>query len=329
MATLVLACGLFYLAITWLEAKHKASAELKERNNSLKLAMKIQADSLPSELPDSKYIGIYGMMAAASEVGGDFYDIFSPKEGLIAVLVADTSNKGLPASLFMMRAKATLRTISYERSSPGDILAIANRELVKDNSTEQFVTVWLGIIDTYTGMLWYSCAGHPAPLIKRDGECTRLEVDRRLMLGSMDGIKYPTRGIRLREGDLICAFTDGVTEQEGPAREFYGAERLMDAVRGYSGNPHEMNSFLRRSVTEFAGGVEQSDDLTLLTMYVSDPCPKGIEVGPDLSELSRVTDFVSSEAASMGMSDERIMKMEIVCEEIFVNICKHSVPRTG
>ena len=330
----VVVCGLFYRAIVWLDGRHKAQDELKERNSSLKLAMKIQVDSLPSSLPDSEYIDVHGLMIPASVVGGDFYDIFSPKEGLIAVLVADVSNKGLPASLFMMRAKATLRTLSYSISSPGNILTVANRELVKDNSTEQFVTVWLGIIDTFTGMLWHSSAGHPAPILKRNGECTRLEVDRRLMLGSIDGIRYPTKGIRLQEGDVICAFTDGITEQAGPQKEgaeqeFFGAERLTDAVRRYHEEPVEMNKYIESVVSEFAGGTEQSDDLTLLSIFVSDPRLKNIEVEPDTSKLPEVNDFVSSQAASMGMSEERMMKTEIVCEEIFVNICRHSLPKTG
>ena len=330
----VMVCGLFYLAIVWLDGKHMAQEELKERNNALKLAMSIQLDSLPSELPDSKYIEVHGLMIPASEVGGDFYDIFSPKDGLIAVMVADVSNKGLPASLFMMRAKATLRTITYGMTSPGNILTIADRELAKDNSTEQFVTVWMGIIDTFTGMLWYSSAGHPAPILKRNGECTRLEIDRRMMLGSIDGINYPTKGIRLQKGDLICAFTDGVTEQAGPEQEdmeqeFFGIGRLTDAIHRYREDPGEMNKYIESVVSEYAEGTEQSDDLTLLTIYVSDPCLKSIEVEPDTSKLPEVNDFVSSQAASMGMTEEKIMKTEIVCEEVFVNICKHSVPKTS
>lgn len=320
----LLTVTIFPGALDWSDRMYRERVAMFAKQEQIDMAQRIQLSSVPQDLPHSDRVEIACSISPAQEVGGDFYDVFSPKEGLIAVVVADVSGKGLPAALFMMRSMATIRTVCYGSSSPGNVLTIANRELNKDNSTEQFVTVWLGIIDTFTGTLWYSSAGHPAPLFRRGGRTERMEVDRRLMLGSMDGIKYPTRSIKIEPGDTVFAFTDGVTEQFNESEEQFGLDAVMSIVDSHEGPMEELNGRVKDAIREFAGNRGSDDDITMASFRFGDLGLRKFSVVPVLDSLPDVTGFVASEGESMGMSPVRVSKTEIVCEELFVNICKYS-----
>ena len=146
---------------------------LKEANEKydeeLRTAKEIQESALPKMFPDRDEFDLYAMMDPARQVGGDFYDFYMIGSHTLVFLVADVSGKGIPASLFMMRAKTVIRNYAEQRISPGEILTNANARLCEGNDANMFVTAWIGILDLETGVLQFSNAGHNPPLIRKAG----------------------------------------------------------------------------------------------------------------------------------------------------------------
>ena len=144
----------------------------KERiAKELALATSIQLSSLPqhTEAIDSiKEFNIDASMFTAKEVGGDFYDYYMLKDNKLAFLIADVSGKGIPAAMFMMKAKAIIKALAESGMEVNDVLSEANHKLCEQNEAEMFVTVWLGFINLASGVLEYSSAGHNPPLLYKN-----------------------------------------------------------------------------------------------------------------------------------------------------------------
>lgn len=245
--------------------------ESRRVEEDLAMARAIQANALPSVFPPypnlRDVIDIHALMRPAREVGGDFYDFFFTGPGKLALVIADVSGKGVPAALFMMRAKATLQGLLRSGLGLAEAVGRANRRLAEQNDANMFVTAWVGVVDLASGALEFVSAGHEPPLLKRaDGSVVFLEETAGPSLGMMDGSAYRTRTLTLAAGDGLLLYTDGVTEARNAAREFYGAERLAATFRGLLGakDAGVIIDGIARDVDAFAGGTEQADDITLL-----------------------------------------------------------------
>ena len=237
----------------------------------LAMARAIQANALPSVFPPypnlRDVIDIRARMRPAREVGGDFYDFFFTGPGKLALVIADVSGKGIPAALFMMRAKATLQGLLRSGLGLAEAVGRANRRLAEQNDANMFVTAWIGVVDLASGALEFVSAGHEPPLLKRaDGSVGFLEEVAGPALGMMAGAAYRTRARTLAAGDGLVLYTDGVTEARNAAREFYGAERFAATLKGLIGakDAGAVIDGIVKDVDAFAGGAEQADDITLL-----------------------------------------------------------------
>ena len=243
-----------------------AAAE-KRYEQELELARTIQESALPKNFtfPRDDF-EIYATMDPAKEVGGDFYDFFFTDKNKLALVIADVSGKGIPASLFMMRGKTAVKGFAEAGMSPAEILERANNALCEGNDAEMFITAWIGIIDLKTGLLQCANAGHEYPTIKRlNGEFELLKDKHTMPLAAMPGIRAKQYEVQLEPGDRLFVYTDGVPEAINEQTEQYGDERMLKVLNRDKDLPMEqILPDVRQDISDFAGNAEQFDDITML-----------------------------------------------------------------
>ena len=254
-----------------LEAEHKAKTEQERISNELQMANAIQLAMLPHDFPpfpDRKEFDIYASMDPAREVGGDFYDYFLIDDDHLCMVMADVSGKGIPAALFMMISKTLLQSFADLDQSASDILTKTNDSICKNNQTDMFVTVWLGILEISTGKLVAANAGHEYPVIRRSGGVYELYKDRHgLVLGGMEGLRYREYELFLSAGDKLFLYTDGVPEATAADKSMFGNDRMLAALNtDPEASPKDVLKNVRHAVDEFVGDAEQFDDLTMLCL---------------------------------------------------------------
>ena len=252
-------------------AEQQIRAEKERIHAELNVARRIQADALPNvfpAFPDRPEFDVYALMDPAKEVGGDFYDFFLVDETHLAVVIGDVSDKGVPAALFMMTTKTLVRARTRQGGTPAEILRDVNAQLCEGNGSGMFVTVYLAIVDLATGRGLAANAGHADPVLRRAGgvfELVRYRHDR--MLAMWPGLGFADRSFELRSGDTLLVYTDGVPESATADRTFYGTDRLAAFLNGHRELSLErLVKGLRADVAAFAGGVPQSDDITVLAV---------------------------------------------------------------
>ena len=250
-------------------------------DSELAAARAIQESALPRTFPpypDIPKFDIYAIMNPAREVGGDFYDLFlvgesGPDSGKLAFLVADVSGKGVPASLFMMKAAAQVRSELQSGLSLSEAIGNVNVELADGNDSCMFVTMWVGILDYETGHVEYVNAGHNPPLLWRESAgWSWLQEKSGMPLGLISKSPYHAFSLECQTGDKFLLYTDGVTEAMNVDRTLFGEERL-EAVANANSEKHPVAlvNEVRHEVAEFAQGAEQSDDITIMTLELGTP----------------------------------------------------------
>lgn len=249
-------------------------AEAAERIDAeLEFAKSIQHSSLPSVFPpypNRKDFDIFASMNTAKEVGGDFYDFYLLNENQLAFLVADVSGKGIPAAMFMMKAKTIIKDLTESGMDVAQVFTDANDKLCEGNDANMFVTAWMGILDLSTGHLTYANAGHNPPVIKRkNGSFEYHKSSPDFVLGGMEGIPYHKQELCLEPGDVIYLFTDGVTESQDKEYELFGEERLLRCLNGEDFTNMEcLCKKVAEALEQFVGDAEQFDDITMLALRV-------------------------------------------------------------
>ena len=265
---LVLAAFLVGLVI----AAYVRSQIRAQRAKEMKMASDIQESAIPRvfpPFPDEKRVDIFADMETAKEVGGDFYDFYFSGPQKITFLIADVSDKGVPAALFMMRAKTIVKSIAQTGKPVADVVTEANDALCEGNGANMFVTAWVGEIDLSSGRISYVNAGHNPPILMRaDGAADYLRTRSGLVLGAMPGVKYRSQEIGLSPGDAIYLYTDGITEQPNVSGELLGEDRLLSVVSkiGAGGDMSKLLKTVLSSVFAHAAGKAQADDCTQLTI---------------------------------------------------------------
>ena len=205
-------------------------------------------------------------------VGGDFYDFFLIDQDHLCLVVADVSDKGMPAALFSMIAKTMLKMQAQQWGDPKQLLSAVNAALSKDNEDGIFVTAWLGILEISTGELIWSDAGHERMLLARNGVWSFLPKEGGMAIAAVPsdilaeiGADYQNQTIHLNPGDAIFQYTDGVTEATNANEELFGEERLLSAMNSApSCNPRPAirQSFWRISAGRLTGLPERWSNLT-------------------------------------------------------------------
>ena len=236
--------------------------------HELDLASKMQQSILPARFPEGPNFRVFGHMEPARAVGGDFYDVMSLEGGRIGLAIADVSDKGVPASLFMMSTRTLLKGAAVGLSDPAAVLREVNDLLNDDNEASMFVTVLYATFDPESGEFNYANGGHNSPLMVRaDGSSELLPLTGGIALGVMPGFEYAQRTVTLEPGDTLVLYTDGVTEAMNDEHEEFGVERLRAIfASGAPGESMKTSQAVFDAVHEFAGATPQSDDVTCLTL---------------------------------------------------------------
>lgn len=248
------------------------NAEVSAMEGELKAAAHLQLSTLPAAAYRSAdgRLSVQAFIRPARLVGGDFYHYFLVGDNLV-FLVADVSDKGLSAAMFMMRAKNTVTTAVQSSSSLAAAMERVNAVLCQDNPDSMFVTVWIAGVNIHTGIGKYVNCGHLPPLIKHiDGSVTKPGDSPDPLLGVLEGVEPQAHTLRLASTDTLFIFSDGLTDAENAAGEFFGAERLRQAVEGLQAGTDDLCSEVIAAVDRFAGGTSQSDDMTLLTLRLQE-----------------------------------------------------------
>lgn len=251
--------------------KYIAEAEARI-DKELEFAKSIQHSALPSVFPpypNRNDFDIYAVMDAAKEVGGDFYDFYLTAPSELVFLIADVSGKGIPAAMFMMRAKTLIKSFAEAGMSVEEVLAKANAKLCEGNDAEMFVTAWIGKLNLTTGALSFANAGHNPPLIKRKNSSYEyLPSSAGFVLAGMEGIKYRKNELTLYQGDTLFLYTDGVTEATNAKTELYGAGRLKAFLNGtaYGDTAQSICSAVQADLNDFVAEAPQFDDITMLCL---------------------------------------------------------------
>ena len=248
-------------------------AEWEALEAELDVAGEIQRDILPELAPleRGQPFTLDAMVRPARAMGGDFFDAYCLPDGRLAITVADVSDKGISAALFMMNAKAVLKERALTLGgSPGEILTYAGNRLREENAMGLFVTVWMGCLDPATGVLEYASAGHEDPILLRKRRTRFLEPkSRKLPLGLMAGIRYPTSRVVLQAGDTLLQYTDGAPDAASPLDEAYGLDRLRDAFRRLAARRVEdLPLRLMTELLTYTGDHPQHDDICLLVLHM-------------------------------------------------------------
>ena len=240
--------------------------------NELDVATKIQQSILPDKFPQADDCEVYGCMEAARNVGGDFFDVIRLEEGRLGLAVADVSDKGVPAALFMMSSRTLLKGAAVGVGDPGSVLAEVNDLLNEANDASMFVTVFYGVYDPGTKVLTFSNGGHNPPLVVHaDGNSEELELTGGIALGAIPEFEFGQASVQLRPGDLVVFFTDGVTEAINVEDEEFGLEAVQALFEdGKPRSAREAAEMILKAVRDFAGEAPQFDDLTCMTLRVAE-----------------------------------------------------------
>ena len=251
-------------------ANMAAELEAKQRRrDEMQAAATIQNSILPRPLTRDGLlaaIDLHAEMHPAREIGGDFYDYFVLDGDRLAITVADVSGKGIPAALFMAVARTVLRIGERGDDMEADLQA-ANNLLSAENAALMFVTAFHGVLDLKTGALRYCNAGHNPPFVLRKGGERETLKATGLPFGVAEDASYRIAETRLRPGDALFLFSDGITEAFNPSGEEFGDKRLeatLEAARGK--DAASLVKDVLAATTNFAAGAEQSDDITLLAL---------------------------------------------------------------
>ena len=241
--------------------------QLVALQNELSIASQLQQSILPAIPPVTDGCEVSANMEPARNVGGDFYDYFK-LDNEVGLVVADVSDKGIPASMFMMSSRTALKGAAIGVREPQMVLTEVNNQLQQDNPTFMFVTLIYALFNPETGLLTYSIAGHDPPmLVRADGSVTELPLTKGIALGIAADVVYTQESVTLEPGDTVVLFTDGVTEAMNADNQQFGLGRLTEVFEGKPPeNATEANEAVFEYVRNFAGDAPQSDDITCLTL---------------------------------------------------------------
>ena len=313
------------------EAESRMDAELAT-------AKEIQESALPRifpPYPDILKFDVYAIMNPAREVGGDFYDFFligddcDGEHGKLGFVIADVSGKGVPAALFMMKAKTQIRDYVESGMELGEAVENANRQLCDGNDAGMFVTAFVGVYDYANGHVDFVNAGHNPPLLWQETDWRWLTEKSGLPLGLFEGLPYKAYSVDCKIGDQFLIYTDGVTEAMDVDGVLYGEEQLIKLARAnYPLHPRELIECVRRDVARHSTGAIQSDDITILALEVGVPpeITASLIVPADVDELPRVNEFIHTEL-DRRLCPLRVQhQLDIAVEELFVNVAHYAYP---
>jgi sigma-B regulation protein RsbU (phosphoserine phosphatase) len=246
---------------------YRVAVEKGRMEKELQMAHDIQRGLLPIQLPAIPGYELAADWHSAREVAGDFYDCFALDSGAYGLVIADVSDKGAPAAIFMAVARSLIRGNALTCSTPEEVLRCTNQTLLSDTQVEMFVTTYYTILHR-DGKITGVNAGHNLPLLYRSSRGTHEFLPRGgRPLGWFEDLPVRQVEYQLEPGDVLVYYTDGLTEAENSKAEPYGEDRLVAAVRASAGLPAgELLKRIIDSMVAFMGAAPPFDDTTLVVV---------------------------------------------------------------
>ncbi len=233
-------------------------------------AARIQFSILPAHTPDLPGWDLAVRLHPAHETSGDFYDFIPLDHGKLGLLVADVSDKGLGAALFMALSSTLFRNyISRYSTMPALTMSQVNERILSDTRGSSFVTAFLGVLEPTTGRLRYVNAGHNPPfmLSTQKGKTVDRLRTTGMALGILNETNWQQKMVKFIPGDLLLIYTDGITEAQNNRGTFYGEQRLLDMARSLAGKPaREIQDAILADTFDFVGDAPMQDDIILMVL---------------------------------------------------------------
>jgi serine phosphatase RsbU (regulator of sigma subunit) len=258
-----------------LQEAQAALVEKERLERELELARELQQSILSREFPCVTGLSYAARNRPARQVGGDFYDVIRLRGGRVGLVMADVSDKGMPAALYMALTHSLIRAEAMRSSSPRRVLLRVHELLMEISHADMFVTVFYGVLDPAEGALRYARAGHDRPLLVHPctGECRFLTGDG-MLLGMLERVELEEVTVSFHPGDVLVLYTDGITEANSPAGEFFGVERLREVVCTAGAlSASDLCDYVFEEVDRFQTGagehghaIPQHDDMALLVV---------------------------------------------------------------
>jgi serine phosphatase RsbU (regulator of sigma subunit) len=247
---------------------YQVAVEKGRLERELQVARSVQTSLLPSATPQIDGWEFAAWWEPARQVAGDFYDFIPVGDGQLGLVIADVSDKGMPAALFMALSRSTVRASVTAATTPTDGINQANRLLCADATDGMFVTLFYAQLDPATGDLLYINAGHNPPLhYNAKTDETDLLTRTGMPLGVNDLGDYGQRGVQLASGDLILLYTDGVTDARNARGEEFGLKRLREIVFEHrQATASNLVAALTAALRDFTAAAEPFDDITVVAV---------------------------------------------------------------
>lgn len=243
---------------------HEATIQQERLKNEVLLAREIQLSLLPKEPPRHRKLSLIGKMASSVEVGGDYFDYFALAEDRVGLVIGDVSGKGVPAAMLVASLQAVFKNLALrDKMNPAQVISELNRYLCESAKTGQYATFFYGIVELDSSTFTFCNAGHCPPLLIRKQYVDRLG-EGGMILGVDANRPYREGRVRLEPGDVLCLYTDGVTEQADIGGDQFGEDRLVDFLRTNRNLPlASLQDSLFAAVVAFGNG-RQMDDISVI-----------------------------------------------------------------
>ena len=269
---------------------HLQALEKERLEREMQLAADIQRRILPRGAPEVPGYELLGWNRPARQIGGDYYDLFLRQDGRVGLVVGDVSGKGMPAALMVSTLHSALHLLLDQVGIGPALLEMLNRHVFESSTSNKFITLLLAELEPASGSLTYLNAGHnPGILLHRPGNAgaapegaaaaapgagaaaAELKVEELgasgLPIGVLSGSRFQSRAVTLEPGDLLCIYSDGITEAESPADEEFGTARLLALLREHAHRPlAEILEAIQAATGSFSAGLPQGDDQTLVLL---------------------------------------------------------------
>ncbi len=315
-----------------LKAKAYSDAVKEQMASELRVARDIQMGMLPHDFApiEAAYgVSVGAVLEPAREVGGDLYGVCAAGPDRLVVFLGDVSGKGIPASMFMVRAISLAQLLARDIAEPERILARLNDELAADNPAGMFVTLLCAVFEPGRQRLALANAGHCRPVLMPTNEPPRWAVKSLgTALGFEGGLTFERTELTMKPGDALILYSDGVSEAFNPHEECYGADRLLADAGGCSGaSAATISARVLESVRAFASGVPQSDDIAILTLKVNASRSMNLELRATPEEVMRGVEALREFAAARSVPETTAFGLALALEECGSNIVNHGLKR--